>query len=525
MRFSPLRTCTTVLGAAFLAQFASAGGAGSDLTVVFVADPDLDRVFVLQDANEDGDFDDPGETEVYYDGQAGPFVLANPVAVATDPFDQVYVGDSATRRILVLRDDDDSGSAMGAGEARLYFDGNPGGNASGVLMPEVTGLALRILGTLWVTSANTDGSSSDTVIRLRDLNGDGDANDVNEARVYWTSGPSLPLEASRLTSIDVGYDGLVYVLETGTARPRGLYRLVDFDGSGAIDAPAEVQTAWEPLQATPGDFTSAEVGEGGEWYVLDRANQLVQIGFDVNSDGLIDANTEAAPFWAISPTRDFHDMAVAIDGGEIYLGDVSGAPDLLVNARDFDATGVIDNVTEVNTVYDDTIAAVDIDNPYSIATDFHDHEEVGDAFCTGDSPLCPCNNLGNSGSGCANSLGVGASLEGTGTDGIANDDLVLEASQLPPNAPALLFVGTSAVNGGLGAVFGDGLRCVGGTIVRLGVQFADPIGFAEWGPGYAGQLGLQVGETRYFQAWYRNNAGPCGTGFNLTNGIQVTFTQ
>jgi len=525
MRNSIHRTLSAAGCAALLAAASVAGGAGSDLTVIFVTDPDLDSVFILQDLAQDGDFNDPGDTQVFYDGLTGPFLLSNPVAIATDPFDQVFVGDSDTDRIYVLRDNDDSGSANGPGESAIYFDGNPGGNASGVLIPQVTALALRILGTLWVTNANANGSEADTVIRLRDLNGDGDANDLGEARVYYTSGPSLPLDASILTSIDIGYDGLVYVLESGTARPRSLLRLIDFDGSGVIDTTAEVQTAWEPLQSSPGDFTSAEIGAAGEWYVLDRANGLVQIGFDVNSDGLIDANTEAAPFWALPQAGGLRDMAVAVDGGEVYVGDTSGSPDLIVRAKDFDATGSIDIATEVNAVYDDTVSATNIDNPHSIATDFHDHEEVGEAFCTGDSPLCPCNNLGNSGSGCANSIGVGASLEGTGTDGIANDDLVLEASQLRPNVPALLFAGTSVVNGGLGAVFGDGLRCVTGSLVRLGIQFADPVGFAEWGPGHVGALGVQAGDTRYFQVWYRNNAGPCGLGFNLTNGVQVTFTQ
>jgi hypothetical protein len=31
------------------------------------------------------------------------------------------------------------------------------------------------------------------------------------------------------------------------------------------------------------------------------------------------------------------------------------------------------------------------------------------------------------------------------------------------------------------------------------------------------------GGTRAYQAWYRNNGGPCGSGFNLTNGVQVTW--
>lgn len=32
-----------------------------------------------------------------------------------------------------------------------------------------------------------------------------------------------------------------------------------------------------------------------------------------------------------------------------------------------------------------------------------------------------------------------------------------------------------------------------------------------------------IGGTRTYQAWYRNPNGPCNTGSNLTNGVQVTW--
>lgn len=521
LRHTFLSTGTSCL----LASAALAGGPGTELTVVFVTDPDLDRVVRLQDLNEDGDFDDAGDSVLYYDDVQGSIALTSPGAIATDPFDQVFFGDSVEDVILVTRDENEDSDALDAGEARVFFDGRVGGNASGVRMHHVTGLALRILGTLWVTSQGDVAGEPDQVIRLRDLNSDGDANDAGEALVYWVSGPATPLGASAPTSIDIGYDGLVYVLENGPNTIRGIYKLTDFNGSGTIDGIGEIQPYFIPASLPPtADLTSIEIDEAGSWYVLDRASQVVWLGTDTNSNGVIDVATEASQFWSISPAQGCHDMAVTIDGSELYLGDKTAGSDRIVDAKDENFTGDIDLANEVFGVYDDTLADVDIDNPFGLATDFHDHEEVGDAFCTGDSVLCPCANFGNSATGCANSTGVGATLEGTGTDGITNDDLLFEASQLPPNSSALLFSGTAAVNGGLGAVFGDGLRCAGGAVTRMGVQFADPIGFVEFGPGFAAQYGWAVGETLYFQVWYRNNAGPCGSGFNLTNGVQVTFT-
>lgn len=519
-----LRTILPALGLSALAAVATAGGPGSGLTVIFVADPVLDRVFRLQDFNENGEFNELGETVVFYDGPTGSFALHGPVAVATDPHDQIFIGDAALDRILLLRDNDENGDALAPGESVVFFDGTPGGNASGVEMPNVTGLALRILGTLWVTNVNPDGSS--TVIRLRDMNADRDANDLGEARIVLTLPAALPGGPALLTSIEVGYDGLVYVVQNGPAYAPGLYRLMDQNGSGVIDVPTEFQPYWL-VSATAPDLISTEVGEEGEWYLLDRAHDEVRMGLDVDSGGSIGDMTEAAVFWDLGLNGlngAYADMAVAVDGGALYLGDLAAQTHRVRYAEDSSINGSIDPLTEAFVVQDDALSPEDIAYPRSLATDFHDHEEVGDAFCTGDSPLCPCINQGIASTGCANSLGVGASLEGTGTDGIANDDLVLEAAQLPFGGPGLLYYGTSTVNGGLGAVFGDGLRCVGGALVRLGVQFADAIGNAEWGPGYAAQEGWAPGDTRYFQVWYRDVSGPCGSGWNLTNGLQITFT-
>jgi len=32
-----------------------------------------------------------------------------------------------------------------------------------------------------------------------------------------------------------------------------------------------------------------------------------------------------------------------------------------------------------------------------------------------------------------------------------------------------------------------------------------------------------AGGVRYYQVVYRNNGGPCGTGFNVTNGVSVIW--
>ena len=148
------------------------------------------------------------------------------------------------------------------------------------------------------------------------------------------------------------------------------------------------------------------------------------------------------------------------------------------------------------------------------------------AYCSGDGSgtACPCGNPGGSGEGCANSTGAGATLGGGGSVSIAADNLTFSAGSLVPNQPALLFQGVNAVNSGAGILFGDGLRCAGGFIVRLGVAVPSASGDASWGPGLGSGAGWVAGEARRFQVWYRDPAGsPCGSGFNLSNGAEVLF--
>ncbi len=152
---------------------------------------------------------------------------------------------------------------------------------------------------------------------------------------------------------------------------------------------------------------------------------------------------------------------------------------------------------------------------------------VGTGYCFGDGSgtACPCANPGASDEGCANGSGVGARLTGFGSTVASVDDLTFTGTQLIPGQPGLLFSGMNAIGGGTGLTFGDGLRCAGGGITRLGVRSANAAGEATWGPNLGSIGGWQTGETRRFQVWYRDPAGtPCGSSFNLSHGVELTFT-
>jgi hypothetical protein len=91
-----------------------------------------------------------------------------------------------------------------------------------------------------------------------------------------------------------------------------------------------------------------------------------------------------------------------------------------------------------------------------------------------------------------------------------------------------LFPGTAQIASGLGTGFGDGLRCAGGSIVRLGTK-TNVAGASQYPSGNDQSISVRgliplAGGLRTYQAWYRNAAPFCTPStFNLTNGLQVTW--
>jgi hypothetical protein len=155
------------------------------------------------------------------------------------------------------------------------------------------------------------------------------------------------------------------------------------------------------------------------------------------------------------------------------------------------------------------------------------------SFCyTGNAIFCPCSNQGLTGHGCNHSVNTDGALLRAGGDPIVQaDSVLLEASNVVPNASLLFFQGTVRVNNGMGSTFGDGLRCAGGSVIRLAIRTADSSGRAVLGGGVPGDPQISVkgaipagGGVREYQAWYRNSAAFCTPAlYNTTNGIEITW--
>lgn len=159
------------------------------------------------------------------------------------------------------------------------------------------------------------------------------------------------------------------------------------------------------------------------------------------------------------------------------------------------------------------------------------------SFCFGDGSLataCPCANNGAAGRGCANSNAgsTGALLVATGTT--YPDTAVLSATSMRPTALCIFLQGNAEIPSG--TIFGDGVRCAGGSLKRLGSKTA--VGGASSYPQAgdlpvrqrASQLGdvIPTGATRFYQTYYRDPTpghcpNPPGSTFNITNGTRMIW--
>jgi len=159
-----------------------------------------------------------------------------------------------------------------------------------------------------------------------------------------------------------------------------------------------------------------------------------------------------------------------------------------------------------------------------------DARGIREAFCFGDgldpsvTSACPCANVGAARHGCANSVQPdGARLSGSGFS--VPDSIVLQADGLS-GLTCIFLQGDARAD----FVFGDGVACVGGGLLRLRAQVVTGGASSFPLPGdpsvsTRGQVVPGSGARRYYQTYYRNAAAgfcPPAT-FNVTNGVVIDW--
>jgi len=325
-----------IAAGALLPLSTSFASAGS-LSPFLLSDQTADQVILAQDLNGDGDTNDAGETTVYFDATNASGLAAptgNVFSLTQNADGAVLVGDGDTDSVYRIRDLDGDGTANGAGEAAVWFSGSD--NASGYRLNTPNGIAEGPDGAVYVVEADTMGSpTGDYVYRTVDLNGDGDANDAGEVT------PWLDLSAVNASSspFSIEFDGATaYIADTAGATPDVIYAAEDSDGDGIIGA-GEVRSF-----ATEGDGTAASfdfaMAAGldsvwtWEWQAGEDDLGSVFRLTDLDGSGLIDTAEETEEVWNTSLLGGAFDF---LAGFSMALNDLTG--ELLLTSNDGSATG------------------------------------------------------------------------------------------------------------------------------------------------------------------------------------------
>ena len=180
----------------------------------------------------------------------------------------------------------------------------------------------------------------------------------------------------------------------------------------------------------------------------------------------------------------------------------------------YDPPRVIIGSTATGTVITEAFLPSSADNLYSTA--WGGAVELGTAYCD---PAA------------TNSTGMPARLAALGSVAVANQDLTLAATQLPPSSFGFALV--SQDQGFIPNPGGSqGTLCLGGAIGRFvgPGQIQQANGAGEWTltvdltqiPTPTGLVAVQPGETWNFQAWYRDAIGGVTTS-NFTSAVEIDF--
>jgi WD40 repeat protein len=274
------------------------------------------------------------------------------------------------------------------------------------------------------------------------------------------------------------------------------------------------------------------------------------------STGLVfkfDANEQfLSSFTAPGPPNLVSPMGIAIDGSDVlfvaggashnivrfqtdgtYLGvithpDLTGPQGVAFDDREhlWSSSFYQDKLVELlsDGTHVQTITAGGLDIPRSIA---FAHAELGGPFCDasdGSLAACPCGNPGKPDSGCDIQQATGGvSLQVTGQQTSPTNRSTLTGSDFPlASSPAAIVIRALGLDSASPVVFGDGLRCIGVPVVRLGATFATA-GTSTHTIGHGAMAGSG---TFYYQLWFRNTpimyCDPTAA-FNLSNGRSLDW--
>lgn len=262
--------------------------------------------------------------------------------------DQGEASIEGSGRVLIGRDLDGDRLAASPGEVTVFFDRD---NLSG--LGDVTGNVFSVFQARDRSVYVADGDT-DSVYRIADRNGDGDANDAGEAKAWLTPANAGGFSTVTPNGVAQGRDGAIYVTNagTGSAPADMIYRTVDLNRDGDADDAGEA-TVWIDLQQVIATSVPFDIAFDGEVaYVSDLtgpAEDVIHRLEDANGDGAIGADeitTFASDSGAFGAPVD---IAIDTDDGSVLTLSWTasgGEPHRLHRLTDRDGSGAIDAPNE-----------------------------------------------------------------------------------------------------------------------------------------------------------------------------------
>lgn len=246
-----------------------------------------------------------------------------------------------------------------------------------------------------------------------------------------------------------------------------------------------------------------------------------------------------------------------VQGGVAGTGNVSGDP-LFTNAGagDFTLAAGSPGTDAGNNAAVPAVSVIDLAGQVRIADDptapdtgagtrpivdmgaYERANGLYETFCYGDGSLptgCPCGNNAGATHGCLNSdpFSTGGVAWAAGTS--SPDTVVIAGREILPSVTCIFLQGNASIASGV--PFGDGVRCVAGSLKRLYVKSVDANGDVQ-APGL-GDLSITArsamagdpiapGTDRYYQIWYRDSdpnfcPAPTGNTWNASAGVVVSW--
>jgi Tol biopolymer transport system component len=302
----------------------------------------------------------------------------------------------------------------------------------------------------------------------------------------------------------------------------------------------------------PGDTNAA-----WDTFVRDRATGTTE-RVSVSSGGA-QGNADSL---GVSISADGRSVVFVSSAANLVPGDTNGAPDVFVRDRiagttervSISSAGVQGDLESgfwgVSISQDGRFASFSSDATTLVPGDTANHADifVRDRLVAPDSSSlcdpgtngvigCPCSNPpGSPGRGCDNSASTGgALLLASGGTYLSSDTLDFSTNGERSTALSILLQGNSRLS--QGAVYGQGVRCVGGTLRRLFSKTASggSITAPDFGSGdptvsaRSAALGevIQPAQSRWYLVYYRDPAilggCPASATFNSTQTVRTTW--